>query len=246
MTPRRLLILALALVGGLAAGSFGDVPAPAWAATCADYPNQAAAQAAGDTRDADGDGIYCESLPCPCSTAPPVSTPPATPAPPPSVPPAPAPTTPAPAPTTTPPDTQTTPTAPSPSTGSGDPANCIKPSGVRNVTFSKTKYPNMRKHFLAALRKGWPRTLVLNRKDAGKRRVRLLEGVATKPGYDRDEYPPAVGRGRGTGLTRGIDPIGWRANVALVPSSENRSHGSSMGLKLRRFCSGTKFRYVFY
>jgi hypothetical protein len=120
------------------------------------------------------------------------------------------------------------------------------PTGVQNITFSKTKYPNIRKHFLAALRKGWPRTLVLNRKGADKRRARLLEGVATRPGYDRDEYPPAVGRGRGKGLTRGSDPTGWRANVALVPSSENRSHGSSMGLKLRRFCSGTKFRYVFY
>src|SRR3954447_21700017 len=38
-------------------------------ATCADYPNQAAAQRAADTRDADADGIYCEDLPCPCSTA---------------------------------------------------------------------------------------------------------------------------------------------------------------------------------
>jgi hypothetical protein len=36
------------------------------AATCDDYSNQAAAQRAMDTRDADGDGIYCESLPCPC------------------------------------------------------------------------------------------------------------------------------------------------------------------------------------
>jgi hypothetical protein len=44
-------------------------PAPASAATCSDYPNQAAAQKAADTRDADGDGIYCESLPCPCSAA---------------------------------------------------------------------------------------------------------------------------------------------------------------------------------
>jgi hypothetical protein len=33
---------------------------PAFAATCAEYPNQAAAQRAADTRDADGDGIYCE------------------------------------------------------------------------------------------------------------------------------------------------------------------------------------------
>jgi hypothetical protein len=117
---------------------------------------------------------------------------------------------------------------------------------VQNITFSVTKYPNIRLHFLAALRKGWPRTLVLNRPGASERRARLLEGVPTKPGFDRDEYPPAVGRGRGTGLMRGLDPVGWNANVALVPSSENRSHGSTMGLKLRRFCSGTKFKYVFY
>jgi hypothetical protein len=42
--------------------------AAAHAATCSDYPNQAEAQRAADTRDADGDGIYCESLPCPCAT----------------------------------------------------------------------------------------------------------------------------------------------------------------------------------
>jgi hypothetical protein len=29
------------------------------AATCSDYPNQKAAQEAADTRDGDGDGIYC-------------------------------------------------------------------------------------------------------------------------------------------------------------------------------------------
>jgi micrococcal nuclease len=39
---------------------------PARAATCDDYSNQAEAQRAADTRDADGDGIYCEALPCPC------------------------------------------------------------------------------------------------------------------------------------------------------------------------------------
>jgi 5-methylcytosine-specific restriction endonuclease McrA len=55
------LILLLAAVAGLG----GAGPAAA-SATCADYPNQAAAQRAADTRDADHDGIYCESLPCPC------------------------------------------------------------------------------------------------------------------------------------------------------------------------------------
>ena len=63
---------------------------------------------------------------------------------------------------------------------------------------------------------------------------------------DRDEYPPALGRGKGAHLVRGANPRGWRADVAYVPSHENRSHGSTMGIKLRRFCDGTRFRYVFY
>ena len=47
------------------------------------------------------------------------------------------------------------------------------------------------------------------------------------------------------GLVRGINPRGWMADVAYVPSSANRSHGSSLGAKLRAFCDGTRFRYVF-
>lgn len=129
---------------------------------------------------------------------------------------------------------------------SGNAASCAKPEGVQNISFSATKYPEIRRHFLRALRKGWPRTLVLNRRGADARRERLLTGIPTKDGYDRDEYPPAVGRGKGPGLECGVNPRGWRADVAYVPSGENRSHGSTMGLKLRRFCDGTRFRYVFY
>jgi hypothetical protein len=178
------------------------------AATCSDYSNQAAAQRAADTRDADSDGVYCESLPCPCLTpsgAGAESAPPVAP--------------------------------PRPS--------CVKPDGVQNLSFSRTKYPNIRRHFLAALRKGWPRTLVLNRPGADARRDRLLRGFPPRATFDRDEYPPAVGRGRGKGLVGGSDPRGWRGDVRYVPSSENRSHGSTMGAKLRRFCEATRFRYVF-
>ena len=117
---------------------------------------------------------------------------------------------------------------------------------MQNISFSATKYPNIRRHFLDALRKGWPRTLVVNRAGAAARRDRLLAGYPTRSGRDRDEYPPAVGRGSGPGLERGIHPRGWRADVRYVPSAENRSHGSTLGAKLRRFCNGTRFRYVFY
>ena len=208
----------MALLGAVApaagARSLDVEPVAHASAVCADYPNQAAAQRAADTVDGDGDGIYCESLPCPCLK---------------------------------------------PGEGGGAPrrrrhpaaprranAGCQRPAGVQPISFSKTKYPNIRRHAERAIRKGWPSVLVLNRPGADARRDRLLEDFPTRAGHDRDEYPPAVGRGRGAGLTRGSDPRGWKADVAYVPSSENRSHGSTMGIKLRRFCDGTRFRYVFY
>ncbi len=117
---------------------------------------------------------------------------------------------------------------------------------MQRVTFSKAKYSHIRAHYLEAVRTGSPRILVVNRKGTAQRRDKLLRDVPTLDGFDRDEYPPAVGRGRGSAaLKRGINPIGWKADVAYVPSSENRSHGSSMGAKLKRFCNGTRFRYIF-
>ncbi len=198
---------ALGVLVAILAAATGTRTTPALASTCSDYSSQAAAQRAADTRDGDGDGVYCEDNPCPCLTGggpgPPVPT------------------------TASPPtNTQATTT-----TTAG---SCVRPGGVANITFSKTRYPNIRRHFLRALRKGWPRILVVNRAGADSRRDRLLAGVPTVSGMDRDEYPPAVGRSR------------WRGDVSYVPSSENRSHGATMGIKLRRFCDGTRFRYVFY
>ena len=209
--PVALALATLALVFATSAWSSPATSPRAHAsATCADYPDQAAAQRAADTRDPDGDGRYCEDLPCPCAGPGAPSAPPA-------------------------------PAEPAPSERS-----CRHPSAVQNITFSKTKYPHIRRHFLAALRRGWPRTLVLNRPGADARRERLLGGFPTRDGFDRDEYPPAVGRSKGKGLERGRHPRGWKADVRYVPSSENRSHGSVLGIKLRRFCDGTRFRYVFY
>lgn len=111
--------------------------------------------------------------------------------------------------------------------------SCSKPAGVQRVVFSAAKYPNIRKHFERAVSKGWPSILTLHRRKTGVRRDRLLDGFPTRKGYDRDEYPPAIGRAT------------WRADVAYVPSHENRSHGSSLGGQLRRLCAGTRFRYVF-
>jgi hypothetical protein len=122
-----------------------------------------------------GDGVYCESLPCPCLK-------PGTPS------------TPSPTPTGT--------------------AACSRPKGVQSISFSKTKYPNIKRYVERAIAKGWPSKLVLNRPGADERRDRLLQAWDTRPDSDRGEYPPAVGRGRGAGLTGGSDPRGWKADVA--------------------------------
>jgi hypothetical protein len=202
-------LAAVALLAGAQPAALAG-PAATASATCSDHSNQAEAQRAADTRDADGDGLYCESLPCPCSTSGGEGADPAP--------------------------------TPAPKRRS----SCTRPSAVQRISFSRTKYRHIRAHSIAAVRRGWPRVLVLNRPHASARRERLLEDVATKSGHDRDEYPPAVGRGRGRGLERGSNPRGWMADVEYVASHENRSHGARLGLKLRRFCDGTKFRYVFY
>src|SRR6185295_2226251 len=145
--------LLLALLGVVA---WPSAASPAMTSTCADYPNQKAAQEAADTVDADGDGIYCESLPCPCSH----------------------------------------------SAAKKKAESCTKPGGVQKLIFKKAEYPNIRTHFRAAVRRGWPRRLVINRHGADARRDRLLAHVATRSGYDRDEYPPAALRGKGKGLEK--------------------------------------------
>ena len=176
----------MAVLGG--AGQRIDAAASVLA-TCSDFPNQAAAQRAHNTRDGDGDGVYCESLPCPCLKP-----------------------------------------GDSGGGGGGNPtpapkpkSSCVRPQGVLHLVFSRAKYPNIRRHFLAAVKRGWPRVMVLNRKGADDRRDRLLEDVPTRPGFDRDEYPAAVGRGKPNGdlrgLVRGINPVGlawrtWRTSQA--------------------------------
>ena len=229
------ILIAVLIVAGLAAPAAGaralndGATAPA-RAVCADFPNQAAAQRAANTVDADGDGIYCESLPCPCLG--------------PGVPnvPTPTPTAPsAPTATATPVPTAAPTATPTPVPADG----CQRPSVVQTLTFSKTKYPGIRRHVQRAIRKGWPAVLVLNRDGATERRNRLMRDWPNRTGKGRDEYPPAIGRGIGTGLTAGSKPRGWKADIAYVRSSENRAHAAVLGDQLEPFCDGTRFQYRF-
>lgn len=163
------------------------------AATCADFPNQAAAQQAANTADADHDGVYCESLPCPCLR----------------------------------------PGQSSPAPGA-DATSCETTDRVVTVAISKTRYPAVLAHIRQAVRADWPRVLTIHRAGADRRRDRALAAIPTRPGMDRDEWPMAFAR------------RSWPAHVAYVPSAQNRGAGSSIALKLRRYCDGTRFRVIAY
>lgn len=101
------------------------------------------------------------------------------------------------------------------------------------VYLSKRKYPAIVAHIKVSWRKGYPHVLTIHRKHADERRERLLRGIPTKPGYDRDEAPAATLRSS------------WRADVAYVPSSENRSAGARLGNAIEGHCNGSKVLYVF-
>jgi hypothetical protein len=118
-------------------------------------------------------------------------------------------------------------------------SGCKRSATIVVLSWPADRYPNIRAHWLATLHgtgrthRKWPSVYVLRRSDAPSRRAKLmrLDGLTAKPGYDRDEQPPAFGRSI------------WRADLAYVPSAENRSHGASMGAKLRGYCEGTRFRF---
>lgn len=60
---------------------------------------------------------------------------------------------------------------PSGSSGAdSDTGQCVRPSELQRIVFSASKYPNVRRHFRGALRRGWPRRLVVNRRGADDRR----------------------------------------------------------------------------
>ena len=226
MLRPMLIAVAIATIGVALA-----FPSGATAAACADHPNQASAQAAKDTRDADGDGIYCEHLPCPCAAPDPRATPPAAPAPTPVPPPA----APAPAPPVAAPPGATDlealyelPWAP-PTRATG---RCSRTRRTIRVTLSKRRYPAVLAHMRAAIGAGFPRVLRLNRRGAATRRARLLAGFPARQGADRDEWPMAFAR-------RTV-----KAHVAYIPAGQNRGAGARIGNLLRRYCDGVRFRVV--
>lgn len=99
------------------------------------------------------------------------------------------------------------------------------------LTISLARYPNVADHARDAIKAGESSLCTLDRDGAAARRKESLRGVATAPGKDRDEFPPAICKEGGKG-----------ADVRLVPSKENRSEGAWMSGQLAKWPDGTLIR----
>jgi hypothetical protein len=120
--------------------------------------------------------------------------------------------------------------------GQGTPAPaCTRVALPVVVNLDDVKHADLIAHERTAIAKGQPRQVTLERDNAAARRVQDLRGIPTRPGFDRDEWPPAFTE------EAGLHSDGSRADVAYVASSENRSGGAVMGAALHGFCDGQRF-----
>lgn len=133
-------------------------------------------------------------------------------------------------------------TAPSSTSSGAKTQGCKRPKAPLRIVYSRGKYRNITRHIEDAWAKGYPRVLRINRIGTSERRDKLLNGIPTRPGMDRDEYPPAVARGKRPGIDTGVGDT--EADVRYVPSSENRSAGSVLGGRIGRLCDGARFTFT--
>lgn len=91
------------------------------------------------------------------------------------------------------------------------------------------RYPETAQHIKEAESAGESSICTIDRKDVKEHRKESLEGIETKAGYDRDEFPMAMCAEGGKG-----------ANVKLVHSSDNRGAGAWVSHQLSGLPDGTK------
>lgn len=94
-------------------------------------------------------------------------------------------------------------------------AACSRQYHSISVTLDRSQYPYTTDHISDAIAAGEASLLHIDRPGTDQNRREALAGIPTKPGYDRDEYPPAVSSEGGHG-----------ASVRYVPSGDESSPGT--------------------
>jgi RHS repeat-associated protein len=104
-------------------------------------------------------------------------------------------------------------------------------AGVPVGTVSYSRHPEAAAHIDDAQAAGQPGMVTLNRAGRTVRRGEALEGTPTRPGLDRDEYPPAMTVQGGRG-----------ASVRHINPSDNRGAGASLAAQFRTLPDNTVVR----
>lgn len=104
---------------------------------------------------------------------------------------------------------------------------------IVTLVFPADKYPETAAHIAAAIESGHTSVCTIDRDGADKNRSQSLNGIPTKTGYDRDEWPMAMCAEGGDG-----------ASVAYVELSDNRGAGSWVGNALEDYEDGTKVAFA--
>ncbi|AFH65558.1 sporulation protein [Paenibacillus mucilaginosus K02] len=99
--------------------------------------------------------------------------------------------------------------------------------------FPFNKYPYTGDHIRDAIAAGHPDVCTIDRDGADENRAESLQGIPTKTGYDRDEWPMAMCEEGGAG-----------ADVRYVPYSDNRGSGSWVGNQLSVYPDGTRIKFI--
>lgn len=119
---------------------------------------------------------------------------------------------------------------------SGSESSCKTQDHSVIVDLNNGTHRHILDHAWDAIDSGQPALLHWDPADARRHRAQWQRKQGsqfpTKPGYDRDEYPPAASREGGADT-----------DLRYVLSWENRSAGSVMGAQLRKFCEGQPFRF---
>jgi hypothetical protein len=104
---------------------------------------------------------------------------------------------------------------------------------IPEIYVSSDEYPETAQHIQDAQDAGYPSVLTIDRGGAADRRKESLAGYPTRPGFDRDEYPPAMFLEGGEG-----------ASVRYVPRRDNRGAGACIGNACLHYSDGTQVRII--
>ncbi|MNK38799.1 Sporulation-specific extracellular nuclease precursor [compost metagenome] len=101
------------------------------------------------------------------------------------------------------------------------------------IEFPVSRYPETADHIKKAIEAGESAICTIDRNGAEENRDQSLQGISTKKGYDRDEWPMAMCAEGGQG-----------ADIQYVTPKDNRGAGSWVGNKLENYPNGTRVLFI--